>query len=177
MALARCSIRVSEDWGFSMKRALAISLFAGLLLTACEGETGPAGSTGPAGPAGPAGAEGPAGPAGPAGPEGPAGQEGPPGPAGAAGPAGPAGPEGPAGPPGPAGAAGESAAAAPAASAAGIRVVTTGTHEAWCESGEVVISAYCTGSWDKYPLNMFSSGAKCGYSEGGANATVVCMKP
>jgi hypothetical protein len=57
---------------------------------------------------------------------------------------------------------------------AGLRVVASDTNTAWCEGGETVVSAYCTGGWSKYPLQTYPNGAKCGYSDGNAKATVVC---
>ena len=94
-----------------------------LVLTGCEGSTGPVGlqgdpgpqgAQGVPGPAGPQGDTGPQGPAGPAGASGPTGSAGPAGPAGARGPAGPAGPAGPTGPEGPEGPPGTSGPAGPA---------------------------------------------------------------
>ena len=53
-------------------------------------------------------------------------------------------------------------------------MVASDTNSAWCESGESVVSAYCTGGWSKYPLQTYPNGAKCGYSDGSAKATVIC---
>jgi hypothetical protein len=61
-----------------------------------------------------------------------------------------------------------------AAGGAGLRVVASDTNTAWCESGETMVSAYCTGGWSKYPLQTYDNGAKCGYSDGNATATVIC---
>jgi len=74
-----------------------------ILVSKCQGSTGPRGIPGLTGPSGGTGAAGPAGPAGPAGEQGPAGDPGPPGSQGDPGPAGPQGPQGPAGPSCPAG--------------------------------------------------------------------------
>ena len=60
------------------------------------------------------------------------------------------------------------------AEALGLRVVASDTNTAWCESGERVVSAYCTGGWSEYPLQTYPNGAKCGYSAGGSKATVIC---
>jgi hypothetical protein len=60
------------------------------------------------------------------------------------------------------------------AEALGLRVVASDTNTAWCESGEKVVSAYCTGGWSEYPLQTYPNGAKCGYSAGGSKATVIC---
>jgi hypothetical protein len=61
-----------------------------------------------------------------------------------------------------------------AAAALGLRVVASDTNTAWCESGESMVSAYCTGGWSEYPLQTYANGAKCGYSNGNATATIVC---
>jgi len=61
-----------------------------------------------------------------------------------------------------------------AVQSAGMRVVASDTNTAWCNSGETVISAYCTGGWSEYPLETYPNGAKCGYSDGDAKATVIC---
>jgi hypothetical protein len=61
-----------------------------------------------------------------------------------------------------------------AGEAAGLRVVASDTNTAWCEAGETVVSASCSGGYGDYPLQTYSNGAKCGYSGGNATATVVC---
>ena len=61
-----------------------------------------------------------------------------------------------------------------AAKEAGLRVVSSETNTAWCEGGETVVSAFCTGGYSKYPLQTYPNGAKCGYSDGGSKATVIC---
>jgi hypothetical protein len=61
-----------------------------------------------------------------------------------------------------------------AGEASGLRVVASDSNTASCESGETMVSAYCTGSWGAYPLQTYGNRAKCGYSGGGAKATVVC---
>ena len=191
--------------GDEMKRSIAVSLMACFLLAACEGEQGPAGPAGAAGPAGPAGPEGPAGPPGPAGPEGPPGPAGEPGPEGPAGPPGPAGLPGPAGPAGAAGqqgaeapageappdaaqaatgqapespttGAGDAAAAAmPAGGPPGLRLVAPDSPAAWCEPGEVMVSAICTGGGNTAPVTAYPNGAKCGYGDSPARARILCM--
>ena len=71
-AKSRGSIPSLVSQGNSMKYSIAVVILAGFLLTACQGEHGPAGPAGPQGSAGPAGEQGPVGPAGA---DGPAGQK------------------------------------------------------------------------------------------------------
>lgn len=73
-----------------------------ILVSRCQGPTGPPGVPGLTGPSGAAGEAGPAGPAGEAGEAGPKGETGSQGPKGDQGDQGPAGPQGPPGPAGPA---------------------------------------------------------------------------
>ena len=61
------------------------------------------------------------------------------------------------------------------AASLGLRVVESDTNTAWCESGETMVSAYCTGGWSDYPLQAYGNGAKCGYSGDAAKATIVCQ--
>jgi hypothetical protein len=78
------------------------------------------------------------------------------------GTAGPAGPAGPKGDPGAAGA---------------FRVVAPNAASASCEAAEVMISAYCTGSFTSYPLKPAGNGAACG--DAGATdvkVTIVCAR-
>jgi hypothetical protein len=92
------------------------------------------------------------------------------------GPAGPAGPLGSAGPAGPAGQKGDKGDAG-AAAAPGVRVVSSDAVSATCETGEVLVSAYCTGSWTSYPLKPAQNGASCGEAGSSeAKVTIVCMK-
>jgi hypothetical protein len=75
---------------------------------------------------------------------------------------------GAAGPPGPPGAAG---------AAGAFRVVSPNAATASCESGEVMISAYCTGNFAAYPLKPAQNGAACG--DAGATdvkVTIVCAR-
>src|SRR4029079_4753611 len=58
--------------------------------------------------------------------------------------------------------------------ALGLRVVASETNTAWCQSDETLISAYCTGGGQKYPLQTYANGAKCGYSGEHSKATAVC---
>jgi hypothetical protein len=53
--------------------------------------------------------------------------------------------------------------------------VAPGAVTATCDAGEVLISAYCTGSWTNYPLKPTATGASCG--EAGSNdakVVIVC---
>ncbi len=133
------------------KQILLVAIFgAALALAACEGPPGPAGQPGAKGDAGPRGAQGAQGVAGakgdqgPPGPQGAAGPAGPPGPPGAKGEAGLQGPPGPkgdagaAGPPGPAGTAGAAGAAG-----AKIRQLACSDASCSCETGEIVVAAFC----------------------------------
>ncbi|HEX9904393.1 MAG TPA: hypothetical protein VGA77_05455 [Propylenella sp.] len=45
------------------------------------------------------------------------------------------------------------------------------TGSAACAAGAVMVSAFCTGSWETYPLQTSGSEASCG----DAQVTVVCM--
>jgi hypothetical protein len=54
-------------------------------------------------------------------------------------------------------------------------VVAPNAATASCEAGEVLISAYCTGTWTNYPLKPTENGAACG--DAGATdvkVTIVC---
>jgi hypothetical protein len=56
-------------------------------------------------------------------------------------------------------------------------VVSPDAPSAACAAGEVLISAYCTGTWTNYPLKPGQNGASCG--EAGtseAKVTIVCGK-
>jgi len=75
---------------------------------------------------------------------------------------------GAAGPPGPPGSAG------PAGS---FRVVAPNAATASCEANEAMISAYCTGTFQTYPLKPTGNGAACG--DAGATdvkVTIVCAR-
>jgi hypothetical protein len=153
---------------------VAVAVASLLAVSGCakgdKGDQGPPGVAGPAGLAGPAGAAGPQGPkgdpgvAGPAGPAGPQGPKGDPGVAGPAGAIGPQGPQGEAGAQGPAGPQGPSLA---------LRVLS-GQAKAECDSGEIMISAYCAGGVGELKL-VGTSGASC-EGESSPTAVVVCAK-
>jgi hypothetical protein len=140
-----------------------------LMLTGCGGPQGDPGERGAKGEAGPAGPQGDAGPAGPK------GDQGPPGVAGPAGPAGPKGDPGPAGPKGEKGGAGGSGLA--------VRIVqsedTTG-GKVGCGDAEIMIGAWCTGSFDSYPLKVGPgpNEAACnGATASNVRTIIVCAKP
>jgi hypothetical protein len=63
------------------------------------------------------------------------------------------------------------------AAGASFRIVPPSGPTATCGAGEVLISAYCTGTWTNYPLKPTANGASCG--EAGsteATVTIVCGK-
>jgi len=64
---------------------------------------------------------------------------------------------------------------AAAAPGSPFRVVGPTAGAAGCDAGEVMISAYCTGSWTNYPLRPMDNGATCGDS-GDVRVTLVCAK-
>jgi hypothetical protein len=74
------------------------------------------------------------------------------------------------GPPGPKGDAGESGPT--------FRVVAPQASSASCESNEVMISAYCTGTFNTYPLVPQANGARCGNNPNSTTlrVTIVCAK-
>ena len=87
--------------------------------------------------------------------------------AGAAGPPGPAGSKGDKGDKGDAGAPGTA-----------LRVVAPQSSTATCESDEVMISAYCSGTFNAYPLVPLENGARCGNNPRSTTlrVTIVCAK-
>jgi hypothetical protein len=132
---------------------------------ACVAITGALALSGCEGPQGPQGAQGPQGQPGAQGPQGPQGVQGPAGPQGQPGAQGPQGPQGPRGDKGDAG--------APATT---FRVIAAETAMANCNADEVLISAYCRGTWSSYPLIPSESGAKCGEDPAATavKVTIVC---
>jgi hypothetical protein len=64
---------------------------------------------------------------------------------------------GPAGPPGEKGEKGDTG--APGTT---LRVVSPQSSTASCEANEIMISAYCTGTFNAYPLVPLANGARCG---------------
>jgi hypothetical protein len=61
------------------------------------------------------------------------------------------------------------------AKSAGVRVVS-GSHYGACDSGETMVSAYCSGVGSEYPLQTYQNAAKCGYSTGKSQVTLLCAK-
>jgi hypothetical protein len=80
---------------------------------------------------------------------------------------------GPAGAPGAPGAKGDSGDAG-----ATFRVVAPQSSSASCESNEVMISAYCTGTFNNYPLVPLANGARCGNNPNSTTlrVTIICAK-
>ena len=153
---------------------IAVTLVACLGLLMLSGCGGPQGVPGPAGPKGDAG---PAGPQGDAGSPGPKGEAGPPGPKGDLGEPGASGLQGEAGPPGPKGDKGD-----PGTPGGTIRVVQgseASSKSARCDEAEVMIGAWCTGTYDIYPLKI-GPGPNEASCDAPGNATVrvaiVCAK-
>jgi hypothetical protein len=52
--------------------------------------------------------------------------------------------------------------------------VVSGAASAACQSGEVLVSAYCSGTWEAYPLAVSGNGASCEAAPG-AQVTIACM--
>jgi Collagen triple helix repeat (20 copies) len=86
---------------------------------------------------------------------------------------------GAAGPPGPAGSKGDKGDKGdPGAPGTALRVVAPQSSTATCESDEVMISAYCSGSFNAYPLVPLANGARCGNNPNSTTlrVTIVCAK-
>ena len=163
------------------RAAISIAYLSLLLLFGCGEWQGPKGDPGPAGPQGEAGAAGPVGPAGPqgeAGPQGSAGPQGEPGPQGPIGPAGHQGEPGTSGPPGPRGEKGDKGDKADPSGAA-IRVLAPvgSGQSSSCDAGEIMVSAWCIGTYQSYPLRMGQNEASCAAAEDAdVQVVVVCAK-
>jgi hypothetical protein len=86
---------------------------------------------------------------------------------------GDSGEKGEPGPPGPAGPKGEAGAAGTT-----LRVVAPQATSASCEADEVMISAYCSGTFNTYPLVPLANGARCGNNPASMTlrVTIVCAK-
>ena len=134
-----------------MRTLIAAATIAALFaVSGCgKGDKGATGDQGQLGVAGPVGLAGPAGPPGPKGDVGPTGAVGPQGPQGEPGAQGPAGP------------------------GLGLRILSAQT-KAECETGEMMISAYCTGEGSTMHVTG-TSGASC-EGESNPTAVVVCAK-
>jgi hypothetical protein len=56
-------------------------------------------------------------------------------------------------------------------------VVSPDSATATCDAGEVMISAYCTGTWTNYPLKPADNGASCGDANAtDVKVTLICAK-
>ena len=91
-------------------------------------------------------------------------------PKGEKGDAGEKGEPGPAGPPGAKGEAGTPGTT--------LRVVSPQSSTASCEADEIMISAYCSGTFNAYPLVALANGARCGNNPNSTTlrVTIVCAK-
>jgi len=138
------------------KQIFLVAIFsAAFALAACEGPPGPAGQQGVKGDAGPRGPQGADGTAGAKGDQGPAGPQGAAGPAGAAGAKGEAGPQGPKGDAG-----------------AKIRQLACVDVSCSCDSGEIVVGAFCPAGPDARAASLTNERqASCGSA---APQTLVC---
>ena len=74
------------------------------------------------------------------------------------------------GPPGPKG--------DPGAAGTTLRVVAPQSSTASCQTDEIMISAYCTGTFSAYPLVPLTNGARCGANPNSTTlrVTIVCAK-
>ena len=59
-----------------------------------------------------------------------------------------------------------------------LRVVAAQSSSASCEADEVMISAYCSGTFNAYPLVPLENGARCGNNPRSTTlrVTIVCAK-
>jgi len=98
------------------------------------------------------------------------GEKGDVGEKGESGPAGPAGPQGAKGDKGDKGDLGTPGTT--------LRVVAAQSSSASCEADEVMISAYCSGTFNAYPLVPLENGARCGNNPRSTTlrVTIVCAK-
>jgi hypothetical protein len=80
------------------------------------------------------------------------------------------------GEPGQAGTPGEKGAPGPPGTT--LRVVSPQSSTASCQADEIMISAYCTGTFNGYPLVPLANGARCGNNPNSPNlrVTIVCAK-
>ena len=58
------------------------------------------------------------------------------------------------------------------------RVVAPQSSTASCQTDEIMISAYCTGTFSAYPLVPLTNGARCGANPNSTTlrVTIVCAK-
>jgi hypothetical protein len=77
------------------------------------------------------------------------------------------------GEPGPPGPKGE-----PGVAGTTLRVVAPQSSTASCQTDEIMISAYCTGTFSAYPLVPLTNGARCGANPNSTTlrVTIVCAK-
>ena len=92
---------------------------------------------------------------------------------GEAGEKGIPGEKGEPGPPGPPGPKGD-----PGTAGTTLRIVAPQSASASCEADEVLVNAYCTGTFNAYPLVPLSNGARCGNNPNATTmrVTIVCAK-
>jgi hypothetical protein len=85
-------------------------------------------------------------------------------------------PKGEKGDPGPRGEKGEKG--DPGPPGAPFRVVSPQATTASCEADEIMISAYCSGTFNAYPLVPLENGARCGNNPSSTRlrVTIVCAK-
>jgi hypothetical protein len=59
-----------------------------------------------------------------------------------------------------------------------LRVVAPQSSVASCQTDEIMISAYCTGTFNAYPLVPLTNGARCGANPNSTTlrVTIVCAK-
>ncbi len=59
-----------------------------------------------------------------------------------------------------------------------LRVVAPQSSTASCQTDEIMISAYCTGTFTNYPLVPLTNGARCGANPNSTTlrVTIVCAK-
>jgi hypothetical protein len=83
---------------------------------------------------------------------------------------------GPAGPPGEKGEKGEKGDAGTPGTT--LRVVSPQSSIASCNGDEIMISAYCSGTFNAYPLVPLANGARCGNNPNSTTlrVTIVCAK-
>ena len=66
----------------------------------------------------------------------------------------------------------------PGAAGTTLRVVAPQSSTASCQTDEIMISAYCTGTFSAYPLVPLTNGARCGANPNSTTlrVTIVCAK-
>ena len=68
--------------------------------------------------------------------------------------------------------------ATPGAAGTTLRIVAPQSSTASCQTDEIMISAYCTGTFSAYPLVPLTNGARCGANPNSTTlrVTIVCAK-